>query len=168
MHCSLPADPWLTPCIRYTYPGAWINTFVTGGLIYLQLSKSEKWSSPWHTYLPVSIIYLVLNLFLVITPFVSPNEDWNADGYPYYAFPLVGTGVLFLGAVYWLVWTKAWPEPTEYTVLEGRVAEEDGGGTTVDDKILASELGQEGVYEPLLRTTRRNEGYSYDSISSSG
>lgn len=151
---------------RYTYPGAWINTFVTGGLIYLQLSKSENWSSPWHTYLPVSIIYLLLNLFLVITPFVPPNSDWNADGYPYYAFPLVGTGVLFLGAVYWLVWTRVWPEPDEYLVVDGRNAGEDGVSVDVSSKALRSELGREdGIKEPLLGA-RRNQGYSYDSISS--
>jgi len=107
----------------YTYPGAWINAVVVGGLIYLQLSKTEQWWSPWRTWLPVSLVYLALNLFLAITPFIPPNSAWNADGYPYYAFPLVGTGVLVFGAVYWAAWTKVWPRLGGYAVLgprEGR------------------------------------------------
>ncbi len=150
-----PANPRLT-LLRYTYPGAWVNTFVAGGLVYLRLSKSENWSSPWHTYLPVPIIYLCLNIFLVVTPFIPPNNDWNADGYPYYAFPLVGTGVLLLGAVYWLLWTQVWPRWSGY----GGVAELsfEGEGEDDDGKSLREE-------EPLLEQ-RGNRGLDYESIGS--
>lgn len=149
---SLPTDT----THRYTYPGAWINTFVAGGLVYLRLSKSENWSSPWHTYLPVPIIYLCLNIFLVVTPFIPPNSDWNADGYPYYAFPLVGTGVLLLGVVYWLLWTRVWPRWSG----DGGVAEFgfEGEGEDDDGKSLREE-------EPLLEH-RGNRGYDYESINS--
>jgi hypothetical protein len=144
---------------RYTYPGAWINTFVAGGLIYLRLSKSENWSSPWQTYLPVPVIYLCLNIFLVVTPFIPPNSDWNADGYPYYAFPLVGTGVLVLGAVYWLLWTRVFPRWRGYT-LDAR-----NGGMTPYSKTFQDERPLvEGVEEPLLGH-RDHRGYGYDSIN---
>ncbi|KAK3359605.1 high-affinity methionine permease [Lasiosphaeria hispida] len=110
----------------YTYPGAWINAFVAGGLIYLQFNKSENWTSPWHTYLPVTVIYLLLNAFLAITPFIPPNSDWNADGYPYYAFPLVGCGILLLGVVYWVLWTKVWPRWGGYVVATERSVDDYG------------------------------------------
>ena len=132
----------LTYLLRYTYPGAWINTFVTCGLIYLQWSKKENWSSPWHTYLPVSLVYLCLNLFLAITPFVPPNSDWNADGYPYYAFPLVGTGVLVFGALYWVLWTKVWPRIGGYTVVAERIIDENTGEEVIRyNKVGVGRLG---------------------------
>jgi len=99
---------------------------VAGGLIYLHYNKSENWTSPWQTHVSVAFVYLLLNVFLAITPFIPPNSDWNADGYPYYAFPLVGTGVLFLGVLYWLLWTKVWPRLGEYVVVTERFIDEDG------------------------------------------
>ena len=72
---------------RYTYPGAWINSFVAGGLIYLHYNKKENWTSGWHTYLPITLVFLLSNVFLVIVPFIPPDGDWDADGYPYYVFP---------------------------------------------------------------------------------
>ena len=95
---------------RYTYPGSWINGLVTAGLIYLHYKKSENWTSPWHTMLPISVLYLLANVFLAIVPFIPPDGTWDADGYPYYIYPIVGVGVLLLGVVYWVCWTKMWPK----------------------------------------------------------
>ena len=83
----------------YTYPGAWINGFVAAGLIYLQYRKSENWTSPWHTFLPITVLYLLSNMFLAFAPFIPPNGSGDPDGYPYFVFPIVGVGVLLLGAV---------------------------------------------------------------------
>ncbi|KAK4157174.1 amino acid/polyamine transporter I [Chaetomidium leptoderma] len=144
----------------YTYPGAWINTFVAGGLIYLRLSKSENWSSPWHTYLPVPMLYLCLNIFLVITPFVPPNSDWNADGYPYYAFPLVGAGVLLLGAVYWLFWTRFWQNGDGYAVITEVSFDEASEEAVVYGKPLrGAQPAVSGMQEPLLGS-RSDPGYN--------
>lgn len=111
---------------RYTYPGAWINAFVTAGLIYLHYTKSENWSSSWHTYLPISILYLLANIFLAIVPFIPPIGDINADGYPYYAFPVVGVGVLILGGIYWAIWTKVLPQFGGYKVVAERTFDDAG------------------------------------------
>lgn len=111
---------------RYTYPGAWINAFVGAGLIYLQYKKSENWSSPWHTYLPISILYFLANVFLVLVPFIPPEGDWNADGYPYYVFPVVGVAVLLLGVFYWVMWTKVLPRIGGYKIVAERTFDETG------------------------------------------
>ncbi|KAK0732046.1 amino acid/polyamine transporter I [Lasiosphaeris hirsuta] len=110
----------------YTYPGAWINSFVAGGLIYLHYQKTEKWDPGWHTYLPVIVLFLLCNAFLAIVPFIPPDGDWNADGYPYYIFPVVGVGVLILGALYWTLWTKFWPAVRGHKIVSERVIDEDG------------------------------------------
>ncbi|EWC44884.1 hypothetical protein DRE_00943 [Drechslerella stenobrocha 248] len=109
-----------------TYPGAWTGAFVVGGLIYLQLRKAENWSSPWHTFLPVSILYLVTNVFLMIIPFVPPDGPISAGGYPYYVFPIVGIAVILLGVVYWALWTKIWPKIGGYKVVAEKTIGPDG------------------------------------------
>lgn len=110
----------------YTYPGSWINGFVTAGLIYLHYSKRERWQSPWHTYLPIAVLYLLANIFLAIVPFIPPNGDWNAEGYPYYVFPVVGVGVLLLGVVYWTFWTKIVPRIGGYKIVAERHVDDEG------------------------------------------
>ncbi|PTD12120.1 hypothetical protein HYE67_009975 [Fusarium culmorum] len=122
-----PAGPAYNFIVNlYTYPGSWINGFVTAGLIYLHWSKSENWTSPWHTYLPISVIYLLANIFLALVPFIPPDGDWNADGYPYYVFPVVGVGVLILGGVYWAFWTKILPRIGGYKVVADRTFDDAG------------------------------------------
>ncbi|KAI1322593.1 amino acid/polyamine transporter I [Xylariaceae sp. FL0255] len=111
----------------YTYPGAWVNGFVSAGLIYLHYKKSERWVSPWHSYLPIIIIYLLAMIFLAVTPFIPPNGgNLSPDGYPYYVFPVVGVGVLLLGAFYWVCWTKVWPAIGGYKIVANRIIDENG------------------------------------------
>lgn len=122
-----PAGPAYNFIVNlYTYPGSWINGFVCAGLIYLQWKKSENWTSPWHTYLPITVVYLLANIFLAVTPFIPPNGSWNADGYPYYVFPVVGVGVLLLGVVYWVCWTKIWPAIGGYKIVATRIIDDHG------------------------------------------
>ncbi|KAI0969512.1 amino acid/polyamine transporter I [Xylaria arbuscula] len=87
--------------------------------------KSENWSSPWHTFLPISVLYLLANIFLAVTPFIPPTNV-NADGYPYYVFPVVGVGVLLLGVFYWVCWTKIWPAIGGYKIVATRIIDDDG------------------------------------------
>ncbi|KAF6830365.1 high-affinity methionine permease [Colletotrichum plurivorum] len=108
----------------YTYPGAWINAFVGIGLLYLQWNKSENWTSPWHTFFPITVLFILSNAFLCLVPFIPPTGSWNAEGYPYYIFPIVGVGVLLLGAFYWLCWTKIWPAFGGYKIVAERSYDE--------------------------------------------
>ncbi|KAK0388951.1 hypothetical protein NLU13_2528 [Sarocladium strictum] len=111
----------------YTYPGVWINTFVTLGLLYLQWTKSEGWSSPWHTYLPVSVLYILASVFMIVVPFIPPEEgSWNAEGYPYYVFPIVGVAVLLLGVLWWVVWNRILPRLGGYRIVAERTFDEVG------------------------------------------
>ncbi|CAJ2504681.1 Uu.00g120750.m01.CDS01 [Anthostomella pinea] len=131
-----PAGPAYNFIINlYTYPGAWINAFVAAGLLYLQWKKSEKWSSPWHTFFPITIVYFLANVFLALVPFIPPTGAWDAEGYPYYVFPVVGVGVLLLGGVYWACWSKIWPAIGGYKVVATRVVETDGAEVVRYQKI---------------------------------
>ncbi|EFX06011.1 high affinity methionine permease [Grosmannia clavigera kw1407] len=111
----------------YVYPGTVVNIFVTGGLLYLHYNrKKEGWLSPWHTPWPVAILFLLSNVFLMMVPFWPPAPGWDPEGYPYYIFPVVGVGVLVLGAVYWLVWTQIGPWLGSYRLEPEHVRGDDG------------------------------------------
>ncbi|KAK1959758.1 amino acid permease [Colletotrichum sublineola] len=106
--------------------GAWINAFVGIGLLYLQWNKKENWTSPWHTYFPITILYVLVNFFLCIVPFIPPTTSWTADGYPYYVFPIVVIGVLLLGVIYWAFWTKVLPAIGGYRIVAERIYDQEG------------------------------------------
>ncbi|KAF2151225.1 amino acid transporter [Myriangium duriaei CBS 260.36] len=115
----------------YTYPGAIIDGLVAAGLIYLHLSKTEQWSSPFRTWLPVIVIYLLSNIFLAITPFIPPTGDLSAAGYPYYVFPVVGIAVLGLGIAWWYWFMKLWPRIAGHKIVAERFVSEDEGREVV-------------------------------------
>ncbi|KAL2173178.1 amino acid/polyamine transporter I [Thermothelomyces heterothallicus CBS 202.75] len=109
----------------YTYPGAWINAFVAAGLIYLQYQRKEPWNPGWRTWLPITVIFLLCNAFLAVVPFIPPADgDFWAEGYPYYVFPVVGVGVLILGGIYWVLWTKFWPAFRGHKIVAERILDE--------------------------------------------
>lgn len=93
----------------YSYPGTWINMFVTIGLFYLHFNKEkEHWGTEdrehkWHSYWFISLIFLLANAFLALFPFVPPPHQYrdNGENYPFYVFPLTGGSVLLCGGVYW-------------------------------------------------------------------
>lgn len=122
----------------YTYPGAWINSFVAAGLIWLQYKKSENWTSPWHTYLPITLFFFLVNAFLAIVPFIPPTGQTDPDGYPFFIFPVVGVGVLLLGIVYWFGWTRVWPKIGGYRIVSERFISEDDGHEKVRYKKVST------------------------------
>ena len=72
------------------------------------------------------MLYFLLNAFLALVPFIPPDGSWDADGYPYYVFPVVGVGVLILGSFYWVLWTKLWPKLGGYKLVAERHIDETG------------------------------------------
>ncbi|RDA92293.1 hypothetical protein CP533_3279 [Ophiocordyceps camponoti-saundersi (nom. inval.)] len=122
-----PAGPAYTLIINISsYANAWINTMVVVGLLWLQLRKSEKWTSPWHTHLLVSGIFLTANLFLVGVPFMPPQDRPKEGEYPYYIYPVVGLGTLMSAALYWVMWRKVIPYISGRKLVAERSFDEDG------------------------------------------
>lgn len=89
------------------------------GLLYLQFTPAENWTSPFHSYTAATLIFGLSNAFLCVVPFIPPNE--SSTSYPYYAFPVVGVGVLLVGVLYWVLWAKVWPKIGGYKVVAERV-----------------------------------------------
>ncbi|KAK9469240.1 amino acid permease-domain-containing protein [Lipomyces arxii] len=106
-----------------TYPSAWINALVAGGLVYLQFNRSEQWSSPFHSLLPVTLAYLFSNFFLMYMPLVkTPGQE----GHPGFLMASIGMGCLFMGVIYWLLWSIVFPWFGGYKIVDERVIEDDG------------------------------------------
>lgn len=107
------------------YPVSVISVFVAGGLLYLQLTPSERWRSPKPASKIMATLFLLSNVTLLILPWIRPEGGQGAEGrFPYYAYPAGGLGVLLAGAVYWvwLVNIKNWWENLEAKIIGGAVA----------------------------------------------
>lgn len=112
-----------------SYPLAVINVFVAGALIHLYRNREARsWYPPFSATLPIVIFFLLSNIYLVIAPFVPPEEGQNAyEHLPYYIHCVVGFGVLGAGAVYWLVWAVVLPKIGGYELVEETVTDEIDG-----------------------------------------
>ncbi|KAK9460896.1 amino acid permease-domain-containing protein [Lipomyces oligophaga] len=122
-----------------TYPSAWINALVAGGLVYLQYSKKEQWSSPFRSYLPITLAYLFSNFFLMYLPLVKPP---GTNSHPGITIAIFGMGCLAMGAVYWVVWSKIMPWLGNYEIVDERTQDADG-----NENIKYVRVPKEGALE---------------------
>jgi hypothetical protein len=102
-----------------SYPLAIVNTFVAGGLLHLYIHRAEwNWSPPISASLPVVVFFLFSNVYLVIAPFVPPEDGQNIyDSLPYWIHCVVGIGIIFGGGVYWFVWAILLPKLGKYELV---------------------------------------------------
>jgi hypothetical protein len=114
-----------------SYPLAIVNVFVALGLAWLYLHRDAyNWHPPTRATLPVTIFFLLSNLYLAIAPFIPPDTpDQNVyNSLPYYLHCVVGLGIIGAGGVYWLVWAVLLPRLGGYR-LEKEVVKGDDGWT---------------------------------------
>lgn len=112
-----------------SYPLAIVNVFVAGALIHLYLHREAyNWNPPTRATLPVTIFFLLSNIYLVVAPYVPPQTpDQNVyETLPYWLHCVVGTGIILAGGVYWLVWAQLLPWLGGYTLKKETFVGEDG------------------------------------------
>lgn len=117
-----------------SYPLAIVNAFVSAGLIYLYLNrKSWNWDPPISATLPVVIFFFLSNVYLIVAPFVPPENGQNIyQSLPYWIHCVVGFGVIFAGGVYWLVWAIILPKVGRYELVRETIFDDiDGWERTV-------------------------------------
>ncbi|KAK2594492.1 methionine permease [Conoideocrella luteorostrata] len=112
-----------------SYPLAIINVFVAGALIHLYRNRQERnWYPPLKASLPVAIFFLLSNIYLVVAPFVPPEDGQSVyESLPYWIHCVVGFGVLFAGGVYWLIWAVILPKIGRYELLKETVVDDIDG-----------------------------------------
>ncbi|KKA28283.1 hypothetical protein TD95_001846, partial [Thielaviopsis punctulata] len=98
----------------FTYTGNWIKrnfnqVLLAIGLLYLTWTPSEDWArtrTSFRNYPPVTVFYALSLLFTLAVPFV-PNDLLGSI--PFWVLPTVGTSMLAVGALYWLIWANVLP-----------------------------------------------------------
>lgn len=71
---------------------------------------------------------MLSNIYLVIAPFVPPNQDGSVyEELPYWIHCVVGFGIIAAGGVYWLIWAIVLPKIGGYR-LEREVVVDDIDG----------------------------------------
>ncbi|KZL86882.1 amino acid permease, partial [Colletotrichum incanum] len=124
-----PGDAYNFILNLISYPLAIINVFVAGGLAYLYLNRKEwNWNPPISATLPVTLFFMLSNIYLVIAPFVPPEEGQNVyETLPYYLHCVVGIAIIVAGGLYWVVWAKILPKIGKYELVRETVVDEIDG-----------------------------------------
>lgn len=83
--------------------------FLACGLLYLNFTPSERWAEQRTTFRssPLLTIFWIFSLLFVLgAPFIPNNRD---AAIPHYVVPALGTSMLGIGTIYWLIWAKLLP-----------------------------------------------------------
>ncbi|GJN70699.1 high-affinity methionine permease [Purpureocillium lilacinum] len=112
-----------------SYPLAIINVFVAGALIHLYRHRAAwNWNPPLKASFPVAVFFLLSNIYLVVAPFIPPEEGQSVyDSLPYYIHCVVGFGIIFAGGVYWVIWAKLLPWIGRYELVRETVVDDIDG-----------------------------------------
>lgn len=112
-----------------SYPLAIVNTFVAGALIHLYRHREARnWYPPIKATLPVTVFFLLSNIYLVVTPFVPPTDGQGVyENLPYWIHCVVGFGIIFAGGVYWLIWAIILPKLGKYELVRETVVDDIDG-----------------------------------------
>lgn len=109
-----------------SYPLAIINVFVAGALVHLYRHRASwNWNPPLRATLPVTLFFLLSNIYLVVAPFIPPEEGQSVyESLPYYIHCVVGFAVILAGGLYWLAWAKLLPYLGRYELVRETVVDE--------------------------------------------
>ncbi|KAF7928085.1 uncharacterized protein EAE97_009883 [Botrytis byssoidea] len=86
------------------YPVSVISIAISAGLLYLQLTPSENYQSPFKAKKVYIVVFMLSNCLLLILPWIKPAEEKGDERFPYYAYPVTALAILGSGVVYWGYW----------------------------------------------------------------
>lgn len=124
-----PGDAYNFILNLISYPLAIVNTFVAAGLVHLYLNRAAwKWNPPISASLPVIVFFMLSNIYLVVAPFVPPEDGQNVyESLPYWIHCVVGFAVIAAGGVYWLAWAVILPKLGHYELVRETVVDDIDG-----------------------------------------
>lgn len=87
------------------YPVSVVSVAVSLGLLHLQTSPAERWSSPLRANRAAIVVFAASNCLLLLFPWIPPvSGQGEGAGFAYYAYPATALAVLGSGAAYWCYW----------------------------------------------------------------
>ncbi|ODM22473.1 hypothetical protein SI65_00061 [Aspergillus cristatus] len=127
--CAPPAGDAFDFVVNLTtYPGVFLLTLVGFGLVKMRLDKRERWNEEGGFRVPWVVLgfYLAGNLFVLIMPFVPPDDGKGSTSLPYWLSPVVALSILALGVVYYLLRFVVFPWVFRYRLELTEVGLSDG------------------------------------------
>ncbi|PVH80468.1 amino acid transporter [Cadophora sp. DSE1049] len=107
------------------YPRAIVFFSVVIGLFLLRWKKPFA-ERPFRVFLPIAGFFLVGQSFLLVAPFLRPPGGKGDTSQPYWAYPLVGIGVMVSGLVYYVVLVHMLPRIGNYSLKHEKIVLADG------------------------------------------
>lgn len=78
--------------------------------------------------MPVAIFFFASNVYLIIAPFVPPENGVSVyETLPYYLHCVVGIAIIAGGGVYWCVWAVVLPKLGGYELVRETTLDEIDG-----------------------------------------
>jgi hypothetical protein len=94
------------------------------------------WRPPFRASAPVVAFFFFSNVFLAVAPLVPPAPGQSVYiALPYWLHVVVGIGILALGAVYWVLWTRVLPRVGRYQLVRRDEVQDDGVSRSVFVKV---------------------------------
>ncbi|KAF8345481.1 APC amino acid permease [Amanita rubescens] len=112
-----------------SYCSSIVNFSVSVGLILLYTSayRSWNWRSPFRAPKAVLIAFCLSNLFLIAIPFAPPRRGSQPYIHlPYWAHPVAGFCVPFIGVAYWYYFSVWEPQRKGFRLDRVATIQEDG------------------------------------------
>ncbi|KAI1621991.1 amino acid transporter-like protein [Exophiala viscosa] len=117
------------------YPVSVLSVAISAGLLYLQLSRRERWQSPCPAKRLHTLVFLLSNFLLLIFPWINPGEGQGNSRFAYYAYPATSLGILGMGGLYWVFWRLRYAETsTPGTPLLQRWGSSDTSTSPIEDE----------------------------------
>ncbi|KAI1798050.1 APC amino acid permease [Ganoderma leucocontextum] len=143
-----PGDAYLFMLNLSSYPLAFINMFISGGLLFIHspdmwLSKrlqalraSYDWRPPFRAWTSIVLFFFISNVFLVAVPLIPPARGYKVYGHlPYWLHVLVSWSISLGGVAYWYWWVVWLPRRGGYVLVRDWVRGDDGSTRRVVRKV---------------------------------
>ncbi|RAL60967.1 hypothetical protein DID88_010063 [Monilinia fructigena] len=121
-----------------SYPLAVVNVFVSIALLILYARPfsadrhPQHWAPPFRATWPVVSFFLLSNVYLVVAPFIPPDDGQNVyKSLPYYLHCVVGIAFFGAGAIYWFIWAQVLPRIGGYELVREHIVSDDGWSGSV-------------------------------------
>ncbi|KAF9265693.1 high-affinity methionine permease [Marasmius fiardii PR-910] len=122
-----PGDAYNFILNLISYPLNIFNALISIGLLWIYFHRAQyNWNPPVKASLPVVVLFLLANLFLVTAPLVPPSGSGPYESLPYWLHVVVGFGVLVFGALYWVIWAIILPKIGRYRLVREQEVASDG------------------------------------------
>ncbi|KAI9722681.1 MAG: hypothetical protein M1812_001612 [Candelaria pacifica] len=112
------------------YPTSILHLLVVLGLFWMRY-HAPGIPRPFRVWLPIAGFYAMGQGFLIVAPFLRPDDGKGDTELVYWLYAVVGMGVLLSGVVYWAVWRKLVPLMGRFRWVERKGTLKDGTVVTL-------------------------------------